>query len=133
MLKPATDGSNLLNRLRNGTMYGQAEWSQVDQINHLAYNQPVGFYMRLLLAAVIAASNNYCLLLAGIPPLGGHTSSLGGIPPINNDCVDGGNKQCSFLKPMVAGKKISLFLAVLIAQCELSHPAQTCCMLMGFN
>lgn len=43
-------------------------------INQLGHNQPVGLYMRLLLVAVLATSNNRCVLLAVE-----HNGTAGGI------------------------------------------------------
>lgn len=80
-LKPAMDALNLVkfstNHLRfkpckAGWMY--PSWS----INQLGYNKPVGFYIQLLLATVIAASNNHSVLPAGMASPAGRTQWLHG-------------------------------------------------------
>lgn len=72
------------------TMYGQAECIKL--INQLGYKQPAGFYMQLLPAAVIAASNIHCVL-RGCPPPPGETQWLHRRDsPVSAVCVDGGIK-----------------------------------------
>lgn len=81
-LMPAIDGSIW-------TMYGQADCTQVNQ---LGYNQ----HCHILHVAIVAASKNHCILLAGTASPVRRTQWLRRrVFPINTDYIDGGIKQFS--------------------------------------
>lgn len=67
---------------------------QVDQSNWV--NQPARFYVRLALAAVIAASNNHHLLpkVGGLPLVGEDNVSPGGIPASTLSVLVGEPSEC---------------------------------------
>lgn len=79
------------------------------------------FYMRLMAAAVVTSNNHYVLLARAAvhaSPLGEHNGSVGGISPINADCVDGGIKRLQERK--IASSMVSLTL-----ECRGEDPAGT--------